>query len=77
MRGVYQKSENSLQVIEEDVLVACFYWVAKEVFAASITKCDELAVSLDTLGADRSDVVVADAFSNFPLGVVALGFEGW
>jgi hypothetical protein len=72
-----EKSENSLQVIEEGVLIACFYWVAKEVFAASITKCYELAVSLDTLGADWSDVVVADAFSDVPLGVLALGFEGW
>ena len=67
MRGVYPRRVPSLQVIEEGVLIACFYWVAKEVFAASITECDELAVSLDTLGADRSDVV-ADAFSNFPLG---------
>jgi hypothetical protein len=64
-------------MIEESVLIACLDWIAKEVFAASITECYELAVSFDTLGADRSDVVVADAFSDVPLGVLALGFEGW
>ena len=64
-------------MIEESVLVACLDWVAKEVFAASIAECDELSVSLDALWADWSDVAVADALSDFPLGVVALGFDGF
>ena len=62
-------------MIEESILIACLDWVAKEVFAAGITKCDELWVSLDALWADWSDVVVAYALSDFPPGVVALGFE--
>ena len=32
--------------------------------------------SLDALWADWSDIVVAYALSDFPLGVVALGFKG-
>jgi hypothetical protein len=62
-------------MIEESVLVACLDWIAKEVFAAGIAKCDELSVSLHALWADWSNIVVAYALSDFPLGVVALGFE--
>ena len=63
-------------MIEESVLIACLDWIAKEVFAADIAKCDKLTVSLDALWTDWSDIVVAYALSDFPLGVIALGFEG-
>ena len=41
-----EESEYPLQMIEESVLIACLDWIAKEVFAAGIAKCDELSVSL-------------------------------
>ena len=64
-------------MIEDGVLIVlCLDWIAKEVFAAGIAKYDELSVFLDALWADWSDIVVAYALSDFPLGVVALGFEG-
>ena len=59
-------------MVEKDVLVAGLDWVAEELFAAGIAECDELSVSLDALRADWPDVVIADAFSHFPLKVVAL-----
>ena len=60
-------------MVEKDVFVAGLDWVAEEIFAAGIAECDELlSVFLDTLRADWSDVVIADAFSHFPLKVVAL-----
>ena len=54
-------------MVKECFLVAGLYWVAKQVFAPSIAERDELSVPFDALWADRSDVVVADAFSDRPL----------
>ena len=71
-----EESKDPLQVIEESVLIACLDWVAKEVFAAGIAKCDELTISLDALWPDWSDIVVAYALPDFPLGFVTFGFEG-
>ena len=59
-------------MVEKGVFDAGLDWVAEEIFAAGIAECDELSVSLDTLRADWSDVVIADAFFNFPLRVCAL-----
>jgi hypothetical protein len=41
-----EESKDPLQMIEESVLIACLDWIAKEVFAAGIAKCDDLSVSL-------------------------------
>jgi hypothetical protein len=71
-----EESKDPLQMIEESVLITCLDWVAKEVFAAGIAKCDKLAISLDALWTDWSDIVVAYALPDFPLGVVTVGFEG-
>jgi hypothetical protein len=54
-------------VVEKGVLVACLYRVAEEIFAADVAECDKLTISFDAFWADWSNVVVADAFSNFPL----------
>ncbi len=54
-------------MVEEGVIVAGLDWVAEEVFAAGVAECDELAVPLDALWADWSDVVVADTLSDLPL----------
>ena len=63
-------------MIEKSVLITCLDWIAKEVFVADIAKCDKLTVSLDALWTDWSDIVVAYALSDFPLGVVTFGVEG-
>jgi hypothetical protein len=54
-------------VVEKGVFVASLYRVAEEVFAAGVAECDKLTISLDAFWADWSHVVVAYAFSNFPL----------
>jgi hypothetical protein len=54
-------------MVEKGVLVAGLDWVTEEVFAAGVAECNELSVSLDALWADWSNVVVADALSDFPL----------
>ena len=63
-------------MIEEGVFVTGLDWVAEEVFAAGIAECDELAVSFDALRVDGSDIVVADTFSDSPLGVIPIVY-GW
>ena len=71
-----EESNDPLQMVEESVLIACLDWVAKEVFAAGIAKCDKLTISLDTLWTDWSDIVVAYALPDFSLGIVTFDFEG-
>jgi hypothetical protein len=54
-------------VVEESFLVTGLDWVAEEVLAARVAKCDELSVAVDALRADGSDIIVADALSDCPL----------
>jgi hypothetical protein len=56
-------------VEEESFLVTGLDWIAEEVLAAHVAECDELAVAVDSLRAYGSDIVVADALADCPLGV--------
>ena len=56
-------------MVEESFLVTGLDWIAEEVLAARVAECDELSVAVDALRADGSDIIVADALSDCPLGV--------
>ena len=51
-------------MVKKCFLVAGLDQVAEQVFAPSLAERNELSVPFDALWADRSDVVVTDAFSD-------------
>ena len=64
-----EEAKYPLKVVEEGLLVASFDWVAK--------KCDKLPIPFYTLWVDWTDVIVADAFADGPLVVLAIVLDCW
>ena len=68
-----EETEDTFEVIEK-----CVFGVAEEIFAAGVSKRDKLFVPFYALWADGADVVVADAFADRPLVVLAwIGGAWW
>ena len=67
-----EEANDAIEVVEEGFFVTGLDWAAEEVLAAHVAECDELSVAVDAFRADGSEIVVADALSDCPLGVIAI-----
>ena len=73
-----EETENTFEVVENCVFVASLDGVAVETFAAGVSERDKLSVPFYALWANGADVVIADAFVDSPLVVLAgIGGVGW
>ena len=66
-----EETEDTFEVIEESVFVAGLDGVAEEVFTAGVSERDKLFVPFYALWVDGFNVVVADAFADRPLVILA------
>jgi hypothetical protein len=67
-----EETDDAFEVVEESVFVAGLDGVAEEVFTAGVAERDELLVPFYAFWVDGANVVVADAFADGPLVVIAL-----
>jgi hypothetical protein len=66
-----EETDDAVEVVEESVFIAGLDGVAEEVFTAGIAERDELLVPFYAFLVDGANVVVADAFADGPLVVLA------
>jgi hypothetical protein len=69
--SVDEEADDAVEVVEESVLIAGLDGVAEEVFTSGVLERDELLVPFYALWVDGANVVVADAFADGPLVVLA------
>ena len=66
-----EETDDAVEVVEESVFITGLDGVAEEVFTAGVSERDKLFIPFYALWIDGANVVVADAFADGPLVILA------